>query len=597
MAIVGIDLGTTNSLVAAYVDGEPVLIPNAYGEYLTPSVVSMGDDGRMLVGKLARERLVTDPKHTAARFKRLMGTDETIALGLKKYKPEELSAFVLRQLIADAEAYLGEPVTEAVISVPAYFDVRQRAATKRAGALAGIRVERLVNEPSAAALAHRREGEDASFVVFDFGGGTLDVSVVDCFDNVVSISAVSGDNQLGGSDFDAAIADAACLARGISPEKLRPAARESLLREAESAKRELSEGSSPAIIVGGAAGFPEPFPLTNEKLFSLSSEMFARIEKPLRQALYDSDLDSSDIDRVILVGGSCHMPVVRKYLQRLLAVRVSSSDDCDYAVARGLGTYVGIKARAEEVRDLVLTDICPFSLSTEVRNENPPYYPLASFLIRRNSILPTSRTKTYQTGSTGQRTLSFSVFQGEGVYAKDNLKLADFSMKIPVKRNEYTPFEVTFTYDINAILGVEVRLLDDSLVKRFVYTGDGWAESKEALERLDEVQMALRLDGTRLDAEYVRERAIRVAAESHEDVQEYLLMLLGQFGAILESNNLRNIHRRTREFNEILDAIEGAKGADGIFRQDGGDVDWLDPEAWTVDDDDEGGWEDSDYEG
>ena len=242
MAIIGIDLGTTNSLAAVWQNGKSVLIPNELGEVLTPSAVSIGEDGLILVGKAARERAVSHPERTATAFKRDMGTGKRYDLGGREFTTEELSALVLRKLREDAEAFLGEAVEEAVVSVPAYFDDRQRSATKRAGALAGLRVERLINEPSAAALACRLESpeEDCAFLVFDFGGGTLDVSVVDCFDNMISITAVSGDNALGGVDFDRAVAEHFCSQSGTAWKSLSAGDREILLRQAEQCKIALS---------------------------------------------------------------------------------------------------------------------------------------------------------------------------------------------------------------------------------------------------------------------------------------------------------------------------------------------------------------------
>lgn len=324
MAIVGIDLGTTNSLAAVYKDGRAQLVPNQFGEFLTPSVVSVDKDGRAVVGRIAQERLVTQPQDTVARFKRKMGTDAVYNLGGRRFTPEALSACVIGQLVADAQEFLGERVDEAVVSVPAYFDVAQRAATKRAGALAGVRVERLVNEPSAAALGHHFSNEgavaaaaadgyppDETFCVFDFGGGTLDVSVVDCFDNVVGISAVAGDNHLGGGDFDLLIAQEACRINGIGLNALEASQRETLLREAERAKRELTDRDSHAFLRSSIPALPRVLHLTNKRLFELAEPLFTRIERPLKQAVYDSDVPSEEISRAVLVGGSSRMPVVR----------------------------------------------------------------------------------------------------------------------------------------------------------------------------------------------------------------------------------------------------------------------------------------------
>lgn len=593
MAIVGIDLGTTNSLVAAYKDGRPLLIPNQFGELLTPSVVSVDGDGRVLVGSIARERLVTQPSRTAARFKRKMGTDAVYKLGGRRFTPEQLSACVIKQLVADAEAYLGERVDEAVVSVPAYFDVAQRAATKRAGALAGVHVERLVNEPSAAALGHHlgdraQTGEfpdDETFVVFDFGGGTLDVSVVDCFDNVVSISAVAGDNHLGGLDFDMAIAQEACRINGVGINSLGAAERATLLREAEAAKQDLAADDDHAFLRSSNPLLPKPLHLTNQALFELCAPLFTRIEGPLKQAVYDSDVPAEEISCTVLVGGSSRMPVVRRYLQRLLAVPVTSADECDVAVALGLGAYVGIKQRARGMRDLVLTDICPYSLSTAVRNPNPPFEPLASFLIERNTILPASRSQVYANSQVGSRQATVEVYQGENVYAKDNARLAEFSFKLPYNPKETEPFTVTFTYDINSILGIEVLVHSTGEVSRRVYNGSGWSDDEESLVRLQEVQLGLRMDPARIDAELALERALRVAAEGGEALRDFLRVVTSDFASSLNTNSLKVLIQKTRQLNALLDQIEEGKSNNAFFRS--ADVDQMNEFDWDLNIEDE----------
>lgn len=579
MAIVGIDLGTTNSLAAVYKDGRAQLVPNQFGEYLTPSVVSVDEDGRAVVGRIAQERLVTQPQSTVARFKRKMGTGAAYNLGGRRFTPEALSACVIGQLVADAQEFLGERVDEAVVSVPAYFDVAQRAATKRAGALAGVRVERLVNEPSAAALGHHfssprsvaraAAGEyppDETFCVFDFGGGTLDVSVVDCFDNVVSISAVAGDNQLGGSDFDLIIAQEACRINGVAINTLGSAQRETLLREAERAKRELCERDSRVSLRSSIPVLPQVLHLTNKRLFELAESLFTRIERPLKQAVYDSDVPAEEISRAVLVGGSSRMPVVRDYLERLLAVPVTRAEDCDVAVALGLGTYVGIKQRAQGVGSVVLTDICPHSLSTDVRNPHPPFEPLASVLIPRNSTLPASSSHVYANSQVGSRKASVAVYQGENMYAKDNERLTELVVPLPRNAKEPEPFTVTFTYDINSMLGVEVRVHSTGDVTRRVYNGSCWDEGAGVLARLQEVQLAARMEPARVDAELALERALRVAAEGSDEVRDYLRVLTSDFASSLNSNSLKVLVVKTRQLNAVLDEIESFKDDNAFFR-------------------------------
>lgn len=579
MAIVGIDLGTTNSLAAVYKDGRAQLVPNQFGEFLTPSVVSVDKDGRAVVGRIAQERLVTQPQDTVARFKRKMGTDAVYNLGGRRFTPEALSACVIGQLVADAQEFLGECVDEAVVSVPAYFDVAQRAATKRAGALAGVRVERLVNEPSAAALGHHFSSEgavaaaaadgyppDETFCVFDFGGGTLDVSVVDCFDNVVGISAVAGDNHLGGGDFDLLIAQEACRINGISLNALGASRRETLLREAERAKRELADRDSHAFLRSSIPALPQVLHLTNKGLFELAEPLFTRIERPLKQAVYDSDVPAEEISRAVLVGGSSRMPVVRDYLERLLAVPVTCEEDCDVAVALGLGTYVGIKQRARGVDSLVLTDICPHSLSTDVRNPHPPFEPLASVLIPRNTTLPASSSQVYANSQVGAREARVAVYQGENMYVQDNKQLAEIMVPLPRNNKSHEPFTVTFTYDINSILGVEVRVHSTGEVTRRVYNGSSWDEGEDALATLQEVQLSARMEPARVDAELALERALRVAAEGSDYVRDYLRVLTCDFASSLNSNSLKLLITKTRQLNAVLDRIEADKADNAFFR-------------------------------
>ena len=559
MAIIGIDLGTTNSLVAVYKDDKSVLIPNSFGEYLTPSVVSI-DGNNIIVGKIAKERLITHPSDTTSLFKRKMGTNEKVTLQKKKYLPEELSAFVIRQLVDDAKRYLNEEITEAVISVPAYFDVNQRAATKAAGKLAGIHVERLINEPSAAAISCHTSKEDETFVVFDFGGGTLDVSVVDCFDNVVSISAVSGDNHLGGSDFDEVIVQELCRQNNYDYSKLTVSEKESLLRICEAAKIAL-QSQDEVTIESHLMNWQ--MTLTNQLLLELSMELFSRIKKPIQQAIYDSDIPSDEITKFILVGGSCHMPIVKTYLEELLNVEVVNSKDIDCMVARGLGKYVGIKERQDDIKDIVLTDICPFSLSTNIFNENNPSLDLSSILIKRNTILPTSKSGYYHPIKLGQNRMKLGVYQGEHIYSKDNLELTSLEFKIPVNYKEHEQILVTFTYDINAILAVEALILSTNKVHRLVYSGNGWVSdvSDKRINKIKEMTL-------NKEYNYTLERAQRIYIESNQETQVYLSDLMLQYQKIMSSNNLKDPKIKTQEFNQILDQIEAVKDNLSIFNND-----------------------------
>lgn len=417
MAVIGIDLGTTNSLAGVWRNGKVELIPNTFGEYLTPSVVSIGEDGEIFVGRVAKERLITAPAVSFAEFKRNMGTDYRYSANGKYYTAEDLSSFVLRRLREDAEAYLGEPVTEAVISVPAYFNDDKRCATKNAGKLAGLKVERLINEPSAVALKHHMGVEDAeTFIIFDFGGGTLDVSLVDAFDNMVEIQAVSGDNYLGGKDFNELIAEEFYRENQVDRKKFTGEEQGIVLKEAEALKWELSERDE----VERKVYLQEKeytMRMTNQHLIHIGKELFKRMSLPIRRVINDSGMSTEEIDKLILVGGSSKMPVVGRYLKTLLDMPVVLDDSPDESIAAGVGIAAAIKERTGDVKDMILADICPFSLGTEI------YDGSFSPIIERNDTLPCSRTREYVTVEDYQQELSFRIYQGDNMIARENLLL------------------------------------------------------------------------------------------------------------------------------------------------------------------------------
>ena len=457
--IIGIDLGTTNSLAAVWQDGESRLIPNAFGEYLTPSVVSFGEDGTVYVGKTAKERLASHPNETASVFKRFMGTSRKYMLGGKSYRPEELSAYVLKKLKEDAERYLGEPVEEAIISVPAYFNDMARNATKRAGMLAGFKVERIINEPSAAALACQNfnQEEDATLLVFDFGGGTLDVSLVECFDNVIEIQAVSGDNQLGGQDFDDMIAEHFAKSLDLDYAAMEPQTKAIVRKSAELCKRELTENPSANMVVN-CQEINNEIEITRKDVVKICAPLFDRIGKPVSKVFVDAQTSTDQISQVVLVGGSCKMPVVRQYLSYLLKREDIETKEPDYMIALGCGVCAGIKERDKDVKDLLLTDICPFSLGIKVANHQNPNKELMSFIIERNSPLPISREEMYVNAYDKQLQMALRIYQGEAMYVSENLYLGEILFDIPPMAAGQVQCFVRFTYDINGVLEVEAKI-------------------------------------------------------------------------------------------------------------------------------------------
>ncbi len=558
--IIGIDLGTTNSLAAYWKDGESILIPNALGNYLTPSVVSVDEDGTVYVGDVAKERLISHPDRTVSVFKRSMGTDRTWQLGGKWYRPEELSALVLRKLREDAEHFLGEPVEEAVISVPAYFGETARRATRDAGRLAGLKVDRIVNEPSAAALAcqHMKKQQEAHLLVYDLGGGTLDVSLVHCFENIVEITAVSGDTHLGGSDFDRLIAERFCSQNGMQPFGMQPKGlQEALLRSAEAAKKHLSQFQTAimAVQMPDCSGVME---LTQKELISLSGSLLRRMAEPVNTVMRDGHMTAADIDRIVLVGGSTKMPLVQQYLRYILRDVPIVTANPDYMVALGAGVYAGIKERDASVKDMIMTDICPFSLGVNVVNESDRANSYMSVIIPRNSALPISRTHIYSNASDMQTCSLFGVYQGEDLYAKNNKKLGELSVHYPEAKKGERSVGVRFTYDINGLLIVHARVLPDGEEKEVVFLNGRQTDAADATvhQRVEELKK-LRLGGRdQEEVDLLLARAERVYTQITGGQREQLQAAISRFSEQLASGRSVETQKAEDALTALLDRIE-----------------------------------------
>lgn len=570
MTILGVDLGTTNSLAVVYKEGKPVRIPNAYGEYVTASAVSILD-GKIVVGKLAKERLITHPECSASLFKRNMGSDVTYTLDKKEYDSATLSSFVVKQLIEDAQNYLHESIDEVVISVLAYFNARQRQDTKRIGELLGIKVERLINEPSAAAIACHMDDEYETFVVFDFGGGTLDVSVVDCFENVISINAISGNNHLGGTDFDRAMAEYFCLKNGLDYNTLDSSFQQSILCACEKAKIKLSTQS---VVEVSLVHLNKNYSCVFDEnvLFNITHSLLESCKNVIGKAVKDSGFSASELDSLILVGGSSQMPVLQHYLSDALNIPVLKEENMDSLVVLGLGKYIGIKQRDENIKDVVVTDICPFSLSTSTYNEQNPDLELSTVLIPKNSVLPTSKKMTLRTVHKGQTKVNISVFQGQAMYAKENLFLGQAFIHVPRNMHDYESFDLINSYDINSMLYVEaiVHSTKEHYVFR-VSKGDV-LEKVDASVRLDSIkEVSLGLyQNNEVDA--LLARIERIYQEVDEETQDYLMKLHTEFTKDMESliNNIQKRKRLINQVSRILDQIEETQNVDqlDIFTQE-----------------------------
>lgn len=570
MTILGVDLGTTNSLAVVYKEGKPIRIPNAYGEFVTASAVSILD-GKIVVGKLAKERLITHPECSASLFKRNMGSDVTYTLDRKEYDSATLSSFVVKQLIEDAQNYLHEEISEVVISVPAYFNARQRQDTKRIGELLGIKVERLINEPSAAAIACHMDDEYETFVVFDFGGGTLDVSVVDCFENVISINAISGNNHLGGTDFDRAMAEYFCLKNGLDYNTLDSSFQQSILCACEKAKIKLSTQN---VVEVSLVHLNKNYSCVFDEnvLFNITHSLLESCKNVIGKAVKDSGFSASELDSLILVGGSSQMPVLQHYLSDALNIPVLKEEHMDSLVVLGLGKYIGIKQRDENIKDVVVTDICPFSLSTSTYNEQNPDLELSTVLIPKNSVLPTSKKMTLRTVHKGQTKVNISVFQGQAMYAKENLFLGQAFIHVPRNMHDYESFDLIYSYDINSMLYVEAIVHSTKEHYIFRVSKGDVLEKVDASVRLDSIkEVSLGLyQNNEVDA--LLARIERIYQEVDEETQDYLMKLHTEFTKDMESliNNIQKRKRLINQVSRILDQIEESQNVDqlDIFTQE-----------------------------
>lgn len=554
MAVIGIDLGTTNSLGCIYRKGKAELIPNAQGLYLTPSVVSMMEEGHVVVGQPAKERLITHPERTAFSFKKDMGTGRRWRLGEKDFLPEELSSLVIRSILEDAKAYLGETIEEAVISVPAYFHDEQRVAVKRAGALAGVRVERIVNEPSAAALASYFDtSQEQCMLVFDFGGGTLDVSLVDCFDTMVEILSVAGNNRLGGDDFDRLIAENFLREHRIRKEQLTMQETAVLFRQAEVCKKQLSDQET-VMMQASVGGETYESVYTLDRLFEESKELLKTIRQVIGRALKDGNMTVTDVDLVVMAGGSSKMPLIQKYIRHLFHKAPMVQENCDELIALGLGLVCGVKERKEEIKDYILTDICPFSLGVATINEADPQRAYMANIINRNTVLPCSRVRRFYTASDQQDFVVVEVHQGEHTYAKDNLFLGKIEIAVTPKPKGKEAVDIRFTYDINGILVVDTRVLSTGAVKTHVISQKiPEAELEEKIKELEKLKIHPR---DMEENKQMLERLETLYQEVEPEQKEEVRRMLSTFESFLDGQNPRQIQGYRRYLEKAVQVLE-----------------------------------------
>ena len=485
MAIVGIDLGTTNSLVSVFKDGEAVIIKNAFNETLTPSIVSRDENGEIYVGKIAKERQITNPNDTISLFKRSMGTKKEYKLGEKTFLPEELSSLVIRSLKADAEAYLNEEVTEAIISVPAYFNDTQRRATKRAGELAGIKVERIINEPTAAAIAYglHEKNSNTKFLVFDLGGGTFDVSVLELYKNIMEVRAVAGDNYLGGEDFTKILMDMVANKKNLDLDALDEKSYNMFRKQAEIVKRSFSDNKE--VEFNCLINDEEiKCDITLSEYEKSCELLLAKLRKPIERALSDAAIKLKEIDTIVLVGGGTKLPIIRSFVSKLFGRLPATNINPDEVVAIGAGIQSAMKMRNEAIKEIVLTDVCPYTLGTNTSVEKPGgYFESGHFfpIIERNTIIPVSRVERLYTIKENQKKISVEILQGESRRASENILLGELSVSIPPSPKGEQAIDVRYTYDINGILEVEVTVVSTGDKKKVVIEKNPGHMSKEEI--------------------------------------------------------------------------------------------------------------------
>jgi molecular chaperone DnaK len=566
--VIGIDLGTTNSCVAVMEGGEAVVIPNAEGNRTTPSVVGFKKDGERIVGETAKRQAITNPDRTVASIKRYMGTDHKVKIDDKEYSPQEISAMILQKLKSDAEAYLGSTVTQAVITVPAYFNDSQRQATKDAGKIAGLEVLRIINEPTAAALAYGLEkSDDQTILVYDLGGGTFDVSILELGDGFFEVKATSGDNRLGGDDFDQVIIDYLAAEfkkeQGVDLSKDK-AAVQRLKDAAEKAKKELSGVLTTTIslpFITVVDGVPQHLEinLTRAKFEELSAGLVERTLGPSRQALSDAGLTANDIDKVVLVGGSTRIPAVQESIKKLIGKEPHKGVNPDEVVALGAAVQAGVLTG--DVKDVVLLDVTPLSLGIETAGG------VFTKMIERNTTIPTSKSQIFSTYADNQTSVEIHVLQGERAMAADNKTLGRFMLgDIPPAPRGIPQIEVSFDIDANGIVNVSAvdkgtgksqkititssSGLSEEEIEKMKQDAEAHAEEdrkrKEMVEARNEAdQLVYTVDKTLKDlGDKVDQAEIEKANQAKEQVKK-----------ALEGDDLDAIKKATEELTQIVQQL------------------------------------------
>lgn len=565
--VVGIDLGTTNSLCAVFRDGKPQLIPNAHGGVLTPSVVGVLESGEILVGSPAKELRVTQPDRCASTFKRFMGTDRKVTIAEKTFTAPELSSLVLKSLKNDAEAFLKCEVTEAVITVPAYFNDHQRKATRLAGQLAGLKVRRIVNEPTAAALTYgfHDRGSDRKLLVIDLGGGTFDVTLMDIFEGTLEINATAGESSLGGEDFTDRLVSVVLSQKNMqleTAEMQHPLLVARLRQQCEDAKRAfLSEEKTYVRMPENDGSLNEQnkrITVTRENFVKISQPLMERLQRPVGRVLRDAELEPDQVGDVILVGGATRMPIVRDFVREFFHKEPLCTHNPDEVVALGAAVQAALMENDVAVDDMVMTDVCPFTLGVETAREVGTRVMDGYFtpVIHRNTTIPVSREESFQTMSPNQKEVLLQVYQGEGRRVKDNLKLGELRIADIPPGPAGKEIFVRFTYDLNGILEIEAIVDGTGRKQRCVITSHAASlsqdEVEEAVRKMQALKFYPREDVNNQRLLRFAERMIGEVSTSQRDQLEIALQI---FESAMHSNDRENFERAQTTLLMTLSAL------------------------------------------
>jgi molecular chaperone HscC len=562
--LVGIDLGTTNSAVALWRDGAPQLVPNALGKELTPSAVSIAKGGQTYVGEAALDRMAIHPADTVTSFKRMIGTASTVTLAGTTLTPEDLSAMVLRSLADDVEAATGERPTGAVITVPAYFNERQRRATRRAGEIAGLEVKRLINEPTAAALAFglTDRGDREPFLVFDLGGGTFDVSIVEMFEGIVEVRASAGDNRLGGDDFDEVLVKLVePMLNGQDALAVLPTDRRRALLNlaAERTRRALTtaEEADFTVVVGDT---PLTARVTTDAFEEAAAGLVKRLRDPVIRALRDCHIDVRTLSDIVLVGGATRMPVVRKALTRMFGRFPNATVHPDHAVALGAAIQAGLLSGGDGLEEIRITDVAPFTLGvdTATRDQHGRIHDgIFAPIIERNTPVPVSRMEGFRTMADNQREVVFSIYQGEARDVKKNVKLGELSVPVPPRPAGEVAVNVRFTYDTSGMLDVDVEVPVTGQKRNLVIVDEEDKRSQKDIEGRRKLLEKLKVH-PRDEAENVAllARAERAYEGFTGHVRDVIGHALTEYQGALEKQDPRLIADAREALGGLLDQID-----------------------------------------